>query len=125
MEDYVTVYPKSEEEQKLWSLFGYKQNFKGLGIFFSNFDNSNKVTRPTGRLAHISLCVCISISLSLSPCSGTRPYLLPTATAPRTTSSHKTCQPRVTTHIHTHTHTRTAARSPVPTCHSLASLFHI
>jgi len=42
MEDYVTVYPKSEEEQKLWSLFGYKQNFKGLGIFFSNFDNSNK-----------------------------------------------------------------------------------
>jgi len=33
------MYPPSEADKKFWSLFGYKQNFNGLGVFFSNHDS--------------------------------------------------------------------------------------
>ncbi|CEM19991.1 unnamed protein product [Vitrella brassicaformis CCMP3155] len=50
-EEYAKSYPKNDEEAKSWTLHGYKQNFKGVGVFFSNFDKSNQLN-PSVSVAH-------------------------------------------------------------------------
>eukprot|EP00386_Alphamonas_edax_P010734 GDKI01034412.1.p1 GENE.GDKI01034412.1~~GDKI01034412.1.p1 ORF type:complete len:466 (+),score=127.83 GDKI01034412.1:76-1473(+) len=43
-ENFTSIYPKTDAERKAWSLFGYKNNFQGVGVFFSNFDKTKKLS---------------------------------------------------------------------------------
>eukprot|EP00922_Rhytidocystis_sp_ex-Travisia-forbesii_P044700 GHVS01066625.1.p1 GENE.GHVS01066625.1~~GHVS01066625.1.p1 ORF type:complete len:579 (+),score=78.97 GHVS01066625.1:271-2007(+) len=42
-EDVAKVKPATPEEEQLWNLFGYRNNFKGLGVFFACKDRSGKI----------------------------------------------------------------------------------
>lgn len=57
-DEYARVYPKSKAEEKQWTLFGYKNRPRGLGVFFKVFDRYGQL-RP-------------SISVSWNDEAGTR-----------------------------------------------------
>ncbi|XP_026191107.1 uncharacterized protein LOC34620262 [Cyclospora cayetanensis] len=42
-ESYTSVYPRSPEEQTSWSLIGYKNNPKGLGVVFKSVDRDGRL----------------------------------------------------------------------------------
>ncbi|KFG34350.1 lectin family protein, partial [Toxoplasma gondii RUB] len=45
-DEYAKVFPKSVEEEKEWTLFGYKNRPRGLGVFFKMFDRYGQL-RPS------------------------------------------------------------------------------
>jgi len=43
MDNFDSIFPRDGKMPDSWNLFGYKANFNGVGVFFSNFDKSGRV----------------------------------------------------------------------------------